>query len=201
MEIFKFILVSIMIIAIPGPNVLIIVSTTITQGRLRGLQTVVGTSAAMAIQLLISALCTAWFVTGLTQGLLWLKWAGVIYLLYLGINHLRDAISTDEVKPISAIGSFHRGFLISLTNPKTLLFFSAFLPQFVLPTEPYLLQIVQLSIVFLGLAILLDTGYALLANRLIALLDNRNLSKNQNSFSGLFYLGAGATLAATKNGQ
>ena len=66
MELLTFILISIGIIVVPGPNVLVVVSTSISHGKLRGLQTVVGTSVAMAIQLLIAAVGTAWFVAALT---------------------------------------------------------------------------------------------------------------------------------------
>lgn len=76
------------IIIIPGPNVLVVISTSLAYGRARGLQTVAGTSAAMLVQLFIAALGTAWFVSALASGFLWLKWLGVGYLFYLGIRHL-----------------------------------------------------------------------------------------------------------------
>ncbi len=100
---------------------------------------------------------------------------------------------------VSGIGSFHRGFWVSLTNPKTILFFSAFLPQFVFPSEPYLSQIVLLSSVFWILAVVLDSSYALLAGKLASMLGNK-FSTIQNYFSSALYLGASAALAATKHG-
>lgn len=198
MEILAFIFVSILVIILPGPNVLVIVSTSVSHGKLRGLQTVIGTSTAMVIQLFIAAIGTAWFVASLTQGFLWLKWAGVIYLIYLGIKNLLDAVSHFEAKPISAIGSFQRGFWISLTNPKTILFFSAFLPQFVSPSESYLVQIVLLSSVFWIMATLLDSGYALVAAKVTSFLRHKKLHRYQSGLSGLLYLAAGATLAIAK---
>lgn len=200
MELLIFILVSIGIIIIPGPNVFVVVSTSISHGKLRGLQTVAGTSTAMIIQLLIAALGTAWFVAELSTGFVWLKWAGVLYLVYLGIGHLINAVSKSKPAAITGFGSFHRGFWVSLTNPKTILFFSAFLPQFALGAESYLQQITLLSVIFWLLATALDSAYALLASKLAHLLRNRKLSKVKNIFSGLLYLGAGATLAATKQG-
>ncbi|MES9858092.1 MAG: LysE family translocator [Sedimenticola sp.] len=197
MEILAFILVSIGIIVIPGPNVMIIVSTSISHGKLRGLQTVAGTSSAMAIQLFIAAVGTAWFVASLTEGFHLLKWVGVAYLVYLGVRHLINA-RTQSHHSITAFGSFQRGFLVSLTNPKTILFFSAFLPQFAIASEPYVPQIALLSVIFLLLAISLDSGYVLLSNTLAALVRNKELTKYQNGVSGLLYLGAGAALAATK---
>jgi len=200
MEILFFILISIGVIIVPGPNVLVIVSTCISHGRLRGLQTVAGTSAAMIVQLFIAAVGTTWFVSTLASGFLWIKWTGVLYLCYLGFNHLKSAVQKTEHQSVSSIGSFYRGFLVSLTNPKTILFFSAFLPQFVSPSEPFLSQIALLSSIFWVLAVVLDSGYALLAGKLASMLGNK-FSATQNYFSSALYLGASATLAAIKHGQ
>jgi threonine/homoserine/homoserine lactone efflux protein len=201
MDLLTFALVSIGIILVPGPNVLVVISTSISNGKLRGVQTVAGTSIAMAIQLVIAAMATAWFVTALKAGLLWLKWAGVVYLVYLGVSHLVKA-SSDAMpgNSVTALGSFQRGFWVSLTNPKTILFFGAFLPQFVSPSEPYLTQIAILSVIFWILAVALDSGYALLASKLTSLLRSKELTKYQNGASGILYLGAGATLVVTRNG-
>ena len=199
MEILAFILVSIGIIIIPGPNVSVVVSTSIAHGKVRGLQTVAGTSTAMLIQLGIAALGTTWFVATLANGFVWLKWLGVIYLLYLGVSHLlafRNAAKTQ----ISAVGTFQRGFCVSLTNPKTILFFSAFLPQFTAPAISYQLQIAALSLIFWFLAVVIDSGYALLAHQLSSILKTKYLSKYQHGVSGALYLGAGTILATTKNG-
>ena len=202
MEYLTFVLVSIGLIIIPGPNVLIVVSTSIIGGKGRGLLTVAGTSAAMAIQLMIAAVGTAWFVAALTEGFLWLKWVGVAYLVYLGIEHLlKAAKESHNSHQVTALSSFQRGFWVSLTNPKTILFFSAFLPQFTVASAAYLPQVALLSITFWLLAIILDSGYALLSNKLLHLLKRKGLEKYQNGASGVLYLGAGAILAASKNGQ
>jgi len=194
-----FLIVSFGLIIIPGPNVLIIISTSLSHGKHRGLQTVAGTSLAMAIQLIIVALATSTFIQFLTNGFYILKWVGVAYLLYLGLLHFKYAffnkISSTE---LTASASFSRGFFVSLTNPKTLLFFSAFFPQFVSSTESYLVQISLLSITFLLLAVMLDTGYALLSVKLKPLLEQRRLVKLQNGFSGLLFLGASAWLAVSR---
>lgn len=201
MELLLFILVSIGVIVVPGPNVLVVVSTSIAHGKRRGLQTVAGTSAAMAIQLIVAAIGTAWFVAALSSGFVWLKWAGVIYLCYLGISHFISAASKNEPRPATALGSFQRGFWVSLTNPKTILFFAAFLPQFISPGESFAAQIALLSAIFWLLAIGLDSGYALIAGKLAALPRNKDISKIRNYCSGVLYLGAGATLAASKYGR
>ncbi len=191
-----FIFISAGLIVIPGPNVLVIVSTSIAHGRKRGLQTVAGTSCAMAVQLLIAALGTGYLVTLLSSGFIWLKWLGVTYLVYLGCKHWL-AIGGTKPRDISATGSFQRGFWVSLTNPKTILFFSAFLPQFASPATAFMPQIILLSITFWLLAILFDSAYACLSHTAAALLKMDRLEVYQNGVVGALYMGAGTALALT----
>ena len=193
-----FLVVSFGVIVVPGPNVLVIISTSIAHGSRRGLQTVAGTSLAMAVQLVIVAIGTVWIVKLISNGLYYLKWGGVIYLLCLGVYHLKTAICCGKQKlEISASSTFTRGFLVSLSNPKTLLFFSAFLPQFVSGTADYNLQILLLSMSFLVMAMVLDSCYAMLSSRLTLLIKSQYLNSIQNGFSGLLFLSASAWLAVT----
>ena len=199
MDFVLFLFVSFVIIIIPGPNVLVIISTSISHGKKRGLQTLLGTSAALVIQLFLAALATTYFVTLLAEGFLWLKWMGVAYLLYLGINHFIAAYSSKGgITEISALGSFQRGFWVSLTNPKTILFFSAFLPQFVDPTASYTTQITLLSISFWILAVIFDGMYALLSSQLKGLTQVNNGERYQNGLSGAIYCVASALLAGSQ---
>ena len=200
MELFTFIIVSLGIIVIPGPNVLVVVSTSISAGKIKGLQTVAGTSIAMAIQMGVAILGTTWFVAGLAKGFMLLKWIGVAYLIYLGASHLyKYCLNPPEVATPSRTSSFQRGFWVSLTNPKTILFFSAFLPQFVNMDSSYLVQISILSAVFLTMAVVLDSAYALLAGHFSNYLNNKKLNRYRHGISGLIFIGAGVTLATTKN--
>lgn len=147
---------------------------------------------------MIAAVGTTWFIEALAEGFLWLKWVGVAYLLYLGICHLRTALSEgSSAQQSAALGSFNRGFWVSLTNPKTILFFSAFLPQFILPSAPYFKQIILLSATFWLLAIMVNLSYAILANKVAHGLKSKYFSKVQNGASGVLYLSAGAALATT----
>jgi len=176
----------------------VIVATSLGQGKIKGFQTLFGTSAAMLIQLIITALATSWFVGLLADGFQWLKWGGVVYLFVLGVSSFYRT-ENERLSPTSGLSCFRRGFIISLTNPKTILFFSAFLPQFISPVDPYLTQIVLLSAVFLLLAFILDSGYALLAAKLNLLLQNKKLARYARPMSGLVYMGAGSLLATTKS--
>ena len=200
MELLTFIIVSFGVIVIPGPNVLVIISTSLSHGTTRGLQAVAGTSLAMLIQLSIAALGTSLFVSNLAKGFMWLKWLGVTYLIYLGVKHL-IALKSSNQPPISATGSFNRGFWVSLTNPKTILFFGAFLPQFTIGSHSYLSQIILLSVTFWLMALVLDSLYAILSAKLVKLLKAKNITKYQNGFCGALYLGAGVLLSTTKKAQ
>ena len=198
MELLTFILVSIGVLVVPGPTVMVVVSTSITHGRNRGLQTVAGSSLAMLIQLFVAALGTSWLVSSLATGFFWLKWLGVGYLVYLGLQLIMNS-DEENGGTISASGSFNRGFWVTLTNPKTILFFSAFLPQFTQQGGSYASQIFTLSLVFWLLAIVLDSNYVILSSKLSPMLKSKGLSKHQGRITGSIYLGAGAALAATRN--
>jgi len=126
-----------------------------------------------------------------------LKWAGVIYLLYLGVQHCLAYYKNEPAKPVSASYSFKRGFWVALTNPKTIIFFSAFLPQFVSPQSAYLPQIAVLSCVFLLLAVVLDCLYVVLTSTLKNKLHSPAAKRRQHGFSGLVYFIASGLLAST----
>ena len=193
----SFLIVSFGLIIIPGPNVLVIVSTSITHGRAKGLQTVAGTTLAMAIQLVIAITGTAGLLKLFAEGFYILKWLGVAYLIYLGIQHLKKAyVSRTYETELSSASTFTRGFIVSLTNPKTILFFAAFLPQFVSPAESYIFQITILSITFLTLAALLDSCYAVLASKFMGLFRSSNISRFQHGIAGVLYLGVSTWIAA-----
>lgn len=198
-QLLPFILVSFGLIAIPGPNVLVIVSTSIQYGKHRGLQTVAGTSLAMLLQLVIVGAGTTSFVLLLAQGLVILKWLGVAYLLYLGFRHFRRALSsTAEEAVISATATFARGFSVSLLNPKTLFFFSAFLPQFVSSPDNYVVEISVLSAIFLSMAIVLDSCYAIFTVKLKPVFENRLGQRLRNGITGLLYSIASTWLAMSR---
>jgi len=192
-----FVLTSILFIVMPGPNVLVVVATSLHAGRRRGLQTVLGTSLAMALQLIVAALATSGLLLFLNVGLRWLKWAGVAYLAILGIRTLMQIGKATAASEPTALGSFQRGFWISLTNPKTILFFSAFLPQFVSVAGNAVIQLSILSVTFWSLAVVLDSCYVLLADRLRWVWVSRRGARILNGITGSVYLTASALLAGS----
>lgn len=196
MELTLFLLVAFSLIILPGPNVMVIITTSIVHGKVRGLQAVAGTSCAMIVQLCVAALGTTWFVTAVSEGLKWLKWAGVAYLFYLGYKQIRASFQQTTPNTLSAVSSFQRGFWVSLTNPKTILFFSALLPQFVSGQENYVASITLLSGIFWLMAVVMDSVYAVLSGLVASLLKSARYNKLLGMVSGGIFVGAGVALAA-----
>lgn len=196
-----FVAASVALILIPGPNVALIVANSVAHGTRYGLVTVAGTSSAMVIQLALAVAGMAALLSRAAWLFEVLRWAGVAYLAYLGIRAWR-APPVDLVASRPDEGSvravFWRGFLVSLTNPKTLLFYGAFLPQFVDPGADPARQLAVLSATFFVLAFVLDGGWALLAGRLRGLLATR--ARLRNRVTGGLLLGAGLGLALARRG-
>lgn len=184
----------------PGPNVLLIVATSVHSGCRRGLQTVMGTTSAMAVQLLIAAAGTAWLASTLAESFVWFKLVGVAYLIYLGCRHLLAAAQPESsrVVPINGAGTYWRGFVVSLTNPKTILFFGAFLPQFVSGVYSVAPQITVLSLSFLLLAAAFDSLYAVAASAVSSAVNRPSVRCLREGITGLLFLGAGLALAVTR---
>ncbi len=121
-------------VAIPGPNLALFVGNTLAFGFRAGAVTVFGTALGVAMQLSLVLVGLAALLTMAASAVVWLKWAGVAYLLYLGVvSWRRGSASLDEVapQPMSGRRMFLQGLFISTLNPKTLLFHIAFLPQFI----------------------------------------------------------------------
>jgi threonine/homoserine/homoserine lactone efflux protein len=191
-----FVLAAVILILIPGPNVSLIVANSIAYGTRYGLLTVAGTSSAIVVQLTLTALGLTATLGMLAGWFEWVRWVGVIYLLFLGVRQWRAApvdLTRTRPQPRSFQALAMRGFLISLTNPKTLLFYGAFFPQFLSPDAPIAPQVAWLSLTFFAIAVGLDCGWALLAGRVRGVLAIRGRLRNR--LSGGFLIGAGIGLA------
>jgi threonine/homoserine/homoserine lactone efflux protein len=193
-----FVVAAAVLILIPGPNVSLIVANAIAHGTRYGLLTVAGTSSAIAVQLVLVALGLTATLDILAGWFEWIRWIGVAYLLYLGIRQWTAApvdLARTRPQPRSFRAIALRGFLISLTNPKTLLFYGAFFPQFLSPEAPIAPQVALLSLTFLGIAAALDGAWALLAGRVRGVLAIRGRLRNRLSGGFLMCAGIGLALA------
>jgi threonine/homoserine/homoserine lactone efflux protein len=186
-----FIAAVLVLAAIPGPNVAIIAANSISHGTRYGAVTVAGTSSAMVLQLTMTVIGMTALQATLAGWFEWLRWGGVIYLFYLAVRAWLAPMEVPDAtpEPRSAVTIYLRGFLVSLFNPKTLLFYGAFLPQFIGDNGPLLPQLILLSVTFLVTATLVDFSWALLAARVGHILRKR--SKIRNRLTALLMIGAG----------
>src|SRR5471030_756006 len=194
-----FIAASAVLILIPGPNVALIVANSVAHGTRFGLMTVVGTSSAVVVQLGLTVAGATAALDVLAAGFDWLRWAGAAYLVWLGIAAWRaPAVDLARIVPQarSLRRIYLRGFLVGLTNPKTLLFYGAFLPQFIAPDGDVPRQLLLLAATFLVVAVLLDGLWALMAGRLRAVLATH--TRWRNRITGGLLMGAGLGLALAR---
>lgn len=198
-----FVLATTVLILIPGPNVTLLVATSLAHGPRRALVTLAGTSSAIALHLAVVALGMTTLIVVLATWFEWLRWAGVGYLIYLGIEQWRAApVALDDLegRRVRSQTLFWRGFLVSATNPKTLLFYAAFFPQFVDPNSPPGPQLALLCATFLGIATVLDGTYAILAGQLRPWLRDRRRARLRNRLTGSCLIAAGLGLALARRG-
>jgi len=198
-----FVVATTILILLPGPAVALIVATSLSHGTRAALVTVAGSSTAIALLLGVTALGMTSLMLVLSQWFAVLRWAGVVYLLYLGIQAWRSkppAPAGKAVKATKAKTFYLRGFVVNATNPKTLVFYAAFFPQFVDPARPLGLQLPVLCLTFLGIATLLDSGYALLAGRLRRILTSERGARIRARVTGSLLIGAGLGLALARRG-
>jgi homoserine/homoserine lactone efflux protein len=194
-----FVLATSILILIPGPNVSLIVANSVAYGTRYGLLTVAGTSSAVLVQVIITALGMTAVLGTLAYWFEWIRWIGVAYLVYIGIQQWRaDPIDLTRTmpQPKSFRAIYLRGLLVSLSNPKTLLFFGAFFPQFISMDKDPRPQIILLSATFLVIAALLDGAWAVLAGRVRSFLGSRGRLRNR--LSGGLLIGAGLGLALAR---
>lgn len=200
-----FITTSLALLVIPGPAVLYIVGKSMDQGLKAGLVSVLGIgigsiahviAASIGISALLVASATAFTIV---------KLAGAFYLIYLGIKTLlrketHSAIPRQEKKRMTQI--FAQGIIVNLFNPKTALFFFAFLPQFISPGSASVsTQIIFLGIIFTLLAVATDSIYALMSSKLSQALRGSNIFiRLQKYVIGTIYLILGvATLTVSSH--
>jgi threonine/homoserine/homoserine lactone efflux protein len=163
-------LISFLVIVIPGPSVLFTVGRALTVGRRQALLTVAGNAAGAYIQVLAVALGAGALIYASTFAFSAVKFVGVGYLMYLGIQAVRHrhalgtalAGETSAMRPARVLAD---GFVVGVTNPKTIVFFVAALPQVVDTAAGHVLtQMLALGVVFLVIAVVSDSVWALAAS-------------------------------------
>jgi homoserine/homoserine lactone efflux protein len=196
-----FVLAASILLAIPGPTVMLVVGYALGEGRRSAWATVAGVAlgdfTAMTLSMLGLGALLAASATLFTA----LKWVGAAYLVYLGIRLWRapavlaTAGEGGGRRPIAMLG---HAFLVTALNPKSIAFFIAFLPQFMRAADPLLPQMLVLETTFILLATLNAALYAALAARLRRAIGRPSVLKALNRIGGTILIGAGVATAAMK---
>jgi threonine/homoserine/homoserine lactone efflux protein len=197
-----FVVASLVLAITPGPAVFYIVTRSLAQGRRAGLASVAGVGlgnlgnsigASVGLAALFAVSSLAFYVV---------KYAGAAYLIYMGVKALRQpaAAPTEPARLGSSRPSaiFRDGFLVALLNPKTTLFFSAFLPQFIDPHVSTIAQSIALGVAFVLIASVTDTTYALTASTIAPAIARAKARRNVGRYiTASAFIGLGVFTAAS----
>jgi homoserine/homoserine lactone efflux protein len=193
-----FLLITAVLVITPGPIVTLVIATGAREGMRAALTTVVGTTLGNAVLLAAIAFGLSWVVRNAATLFEILRWLGAAYLIWLGIQAWRHAGESDAASLPRGHVHVWRGFAVALSNPKTIAFFTAFLPQFVdpaLPVEPQLAVMCAISVV---LAALTDSGWAVAAGLGRAWFMQSWRAKLLGRLSGVALIGGGVWLSLAR---
>lgn len=189
----------ILITIIPGPTVTLIIANSLTHGTRAGLLNVAGTQLGLAIMLGVLLVGLSSIIATMGWWFDWVRIAGAVYLVWIGWKLMRANGGFGEIgrTPAPRGGFFLQGFLVLMANPKALLWFGAFIPQFVDPSGNYVGQIVLLGATAMATAAVTDGAYALLGGRTGQYMSAKRI-RLASQLSGLFLIGGGVWLAFTR---
>jgi len=194
-----YVLACAVITLVPGPTVSVIIANSLAHGPRAGLLNVAGTQLGLGLMMAILAIGLSSVIAAMGWLFEWLRWAGAAYLVYLGWKLLRTPDIVDPARPTSMPrgGFVLQGFLVLMANPKALLWFGAFIPQFVDPSGNYVGQIILLGLTAMAVALVSDGAYAVLTGRAGAFLSRKRV-RIVSRVSGGFLIGGDIWLALTR---
>jgi threonine/homoserine/homoserine lactone efflux protein len=196
--IIALILAAAVLAAIPGPNLAFIVASSLRHGFGYGAIVVAGTTAGVAIQLSLVVFGLAALLALAAGAMVWIKWLGVVYLLYLGVRAWRAPAENPAVEPGAGEGAasaFWQGLGLAVVNPKTLMFNAAFLPQFV-PSGSAPGEVAPFALIYLAVLGSVDMMWAAAGGRARGFL--RRFNALRHKLTGGFLIGAGIGLALAR---
>jgi threonine/homoserine/homoserine lactone efflux protein len=159
-----YLVACIVIIIIPGPTVTLIIANSLTHGTRAGLLNVAGTQLGIGLMIALVGVGLASLIAAMGWWFMWVRLAGAAYLIWLGFRLIRSSGMLGEPgrTPAPRGGFFLQGFLVAVSNPKTLVFFGAFIPQFMDPARDHALQLAIMGATALAVAAVSDGMYAVL---------------------------------------
>ena len=166
-----FVIASTVLLMIPGPTILLVLSYALSKGRSVALASAAGVALGDLVAMSASLAGLGALVLASAAAFTVLKWVGAIYLIYMGVKLLMSASDAGLALPdgdasVTPRGVFTHAAAVTALNPKSIAFFVAFVPQFLRPEAALLPQVTLLISTFVGLATLNALAYALLADRL-----------------------------------
>ncbi|HEX9999613.1 MAG TPA: LysE family translocator [Actinoplanes sp.] len=193
-----FLTFAVAVVLVPGPDFAVVTGNTLAGGRRRGMSCSIGVATSNAIQGAAAVAGLGAIITRAQPVFLAIKWAGVLYLTYLGVQLLRSAVrGRYDVGPASS-GGWRQGFLSNITNPKVLVFYLAVLPQFLAPgTGVPVLLVFALSHALLSLVYLLILTVFL--HRVRRVLARRPIRRALDAITGVAMISFGARLALERS--
>jgi threonine/homoserine/homoserine lactone efflux protein len=197
-----FVAACVLLALTPGPNMSLIIANALSGGVRAGFATLAGTTTGQVVLVSIACLGMTSVMTFMSDWFDVVRWAGALYLVFLGarqlIGYLRRRNLPDLEPPeVKAATAYGQGLLVSLSNPKVLLFLGAFFPQFVDPSRPAFGQLLTLAVTFVVTLFLIDAIYTYAVGRARAGLDMRRLAALDGLAGGLLIAG-GVALATLR---
>jgi threonine/homoserine/homoserine lactone efflux protein len=195
-----FVAACIALALLPGPVVTLVIANGLRHGTRAALTNIAGVQAGLAIVIGIVAIGLTSLMATMGYWFDWVRFAGAAYLVWLGVKLIRApvmGISADAPPPPPRGGFFLQGFLVLLSNPKVLVFFGAFIPQFMDMGRDHVAQVALLGVTFMVIAGMTDAVYALLAGRARLFFSARR-TRALSRISGGFMIGGGIWLALTR---
>jgi len=193
-----FFLITVVLVVTPGPIVTLVIATGAREGIGAGLTTVAGTTLGNAILLAAIAFGLSWVVNNMAMLFEVMRWVGAAYLVWLGIQAWLHAGDTGTANVPRGQVHFWRGFAVALSNPKTIAFFTAFLPQFVDPALPVERQLAVMCAVSVLLAACTDSAWAVAAGLGRARFLQTWRAKLLGRLSGVALIGGGLWLSLAR---
>ena len=189
---------------VPGPDVAVVIRNTLSAGRRRGWWSAVGVASASAVQGAVAAAGLGAVLLRVEPLFQAVRWAGIGYLVYLGVQSLRSAVAgrypdadAGAVPRGQALAGWRQGFLTNIANPKVLVFYLAVLPQFLGQGAPVgVVAVFALSHAALGLLYL--SGLVALLHRARRVLSRRSVRRGLDALTGTALLGFGLRLATER---
>jgi homoserine/homoserine lactone efflux protein len=195
---FAFLAATIVLVIVPGPTVTLVIANSLRHGRRAGLLNVAGTQIALAVTVGVVLLGLASLIEAMGAWFFWVRLAGAAYLIWLGVKLLTATGELATATPRTPRGGFLlQGLAVGLSNPKTLLFFGAFFPQFMNPHASFAGQVLIMGATAMTVAAISDSLYAIMASSARAALTRRR-ARLMSRASGGMLIGGGLWLALAR---